>query len=319
MDMSQMLLIGFVAFIWLGLSVLALGMLSLKNKKLADRLQHFVVDYNPVIDNRPLGYYENSRELEGSLLQRVFGPSFRKLIQFLGRLTPAASTKELNRKLIVAGNPMGMRAREFTGLQIIFFLAGCIVALVYLFVSNQELMRAVLIALLIVFFTLLAPTLWLRYTVSKAQGTIRKGLPDALDMLSVCSTAGLGFDQALQKVSETWRTPLGMEFHRVVQEMEVGLSRTEALRNMSDRLEISEISSFVAMIVQAEHLGMQISDVLHSQAEQMRILRQFRAKEIANRLPAKMIMPLAMCVLPALILVILGPMIPVFLEALGGL
>ena len=136
-------------------------------------------------------------------------------------------------------------------------------------------------------------------------------------MLSVCASAGLGFDQSLQKVSDSWKTPLGFEFRRVVQEMEVGLSRSEALRNMSHRLEIKELSSFVAVIVQAEQLGMQIADVLHSQAEQMRLLRQFRAKEIANKLPAKMMVPLALCILPALIAVILGPMLPAFIDTLG--
>jgi tight adherence protein C len=319
MEMSQTMLIGFVLFIWVGLSALVFGLLSMKNRKMADRLQHFVVDYKPVVDNRFLGNYDSSRELEGSLFRRVLGPSFRKAIYFLGRLTPTRSIKELNRKLLVAGNPMGMRAREFTGLQIIFFIMGSILALFSILVSELALMRSLLIALLIICISLVFPLVWLRYVVSKAQTSIRKSLPDALDMLSVCASAGLGFDQALQKVSDTWRTPIGTEFHRVVQEMEVGLSRTEALRNMSERLQISEISSFVAMIVQAEHLGMQIADVLHSQAEQMRILRQFHAKEIANRLPAKMIMPLALCVLPALIAVILGPMIPVFLEALSGL
>jgi tight adherence protein C len=149
------------------------------------------------------------------------------------------------------------------------------------------------------------------------QDDIRRGLPDALDMLSVCTFAGLGFDQALQRVSEYWHSPLGVEFSRVVQEIELGVSRAEALRNMSDRMQVGELSSFVAIIIQSENLGMRIADVLHGQAEQMRVLRQYRAKEVANRLPAKMMVPLALLILPALMAVIFAPMVPSLLLLFG--
>ena len=94
---------------------------------------------------------------------------------------------------------------------------------------------------------------------------------------------------------------------------EIGVSRAEALRNMSRRLDVEEISSFVSIIIQAESIGMSFADVLHSQAEQMRVLRIYRAKETANKIPAKLIIPLALLIFPALIAVILGPMIPTFL------
>jgi tight adherence protein C len=166
---------------------------------------------------------------------------------------------------------------------------------------------------------LAGPTVWLQRKVRDAQDAVRKALPDALDMLSVCASAGLGFDQALQRVSDYWNNKLAEEFKRVVHEMEVGVSRADALRNLSNRLDVTELSNFVAVIVQAETLGMRIADVLHSQAEQMRILRQFRAKEVANTLPAKMMVPLAMLILPALIAVILGPLVPTFIDAMGNL
>ena len=80
---------------------------------------------------------------------------------------------------------------------------------------------------------------------------------------------------------------------------------------------VDELTSFISIIVQAEEIGMSFADVLHSQADQMRIMRQYRAKEIANRMPAKMIIPLAIFIFPALIAVILGPVIPTLMNAFG--
>jgi tight adherence protein C len=143
---------------------------------------------------------------------------------------------------------------------------------------------------------------------------IRRGLPDALDMLSVCAIAGLGFDQSMRRVSEHWDTPISNEFGRVVAEMEMGVSRREALRSMAERLNVSELSSFVSVIIQSEQLGMSIADTLHAQAEQMRIERRFRAQEIARTIPIKMLIPLAFLIFPALMAIIIGPAVPALIE-----
>jgi tight adherence protein C len=138
-------------------------------------------------------------------------------------------------------------------------------------------------------------------------------------MLSVCASAGLGFDQSLQKISQYWDTELGQELKRSTAEMEMGVTRAIALRSLANRVEVEELTQFVAILVQAERIGMSYADVLHSQALQMRVLRQLRSREIANKLPAKMILPLVLLVLPAMLIVILGPAIPQLLGALGGL
>jgi len=129
-------------------------------------------------------------------------------------------------------------------------------------------------------------------------------------MLSVCAAAGLGFDQSLQKISDYWETDLGKEFKRTLNEMEMGVSRTTALTNMSNRLDVDDLTSFITIIIQAEQMGMSYADVLHSQAMQLRVMRQYRAREIANKLPAKMIIPLALFIFPAIIIVILSPVFP---------
>jgi len=243
-------------------------------------------------------------------------PLTQALGRLLGRLTPASSIDNLRRQLVIAGNPLRLGPREFYGLRVAFVILG--LGLAYLVISRGFQRNNVLIALMILVITYVFPVLWLRMMVQSRQNKIRRTLPDALDMLSVCADAGLGFDQALQRVSEHWTTAIALELGRVVAEMEMGVARRDALRNMADRLDINELSSFVSIIIQSEQLGMSISDTLHAQAEQMRVERRFRAQEIARTLPIKMLIPLAFLIFPAIIAVVLGPALPPILELFGG-
>jgi tight adherence protein C len=175
--------------------------------------------------------------------------------------------------------------------------------------ANLSLTRGAL-AVLVLLLSYVLPTSWLSSKVRARQSEIQRGLPDALDMLSVCAAAGMGFDQSLQKITEYWETDLGREFKRTIHEMEMGVSRGTALTNMSNRLDVDDLTNFITIIVQAEKMGMSYAEVLHSQAQQMRIMRQYRAREIANKLPAQMIIPLAVFIFPAILIVILAPAVP---------
>jgi tight adherence protein C len=172
----------------------------------------------------------------------------------------------------------------------------------------------VLAAALMMFLLIMLPYVWLRRLIRQHKDRIVKTLPDALDMLSVCATAGLGFDQSMQRVSEYWQTEMGNEFGRVISEMEMGLSRADALRNLAYRTDVSELNSFISLIIQAEKLGMSITNTINAMAEQMRIERRFRAQEEARKLPTKMLFPLAFFIFPAMIAVILGPSLPALVD-----
>lgn len=254
------------------------------------------------------------REIEGSLFKRTIVNWIKAILGFFGKFTPKKMTVELNHKLTIAGNPGNMSPGDFYALKFLILLGGIGLA-VYLNrdFSNLTLANA-LIGLGIIIVCLVMPDAWLKTKMKSRQDEIQRGLPDALDMLSVCASAGLGFDQSLQKVSGYWDTELGFELRRVIQEMEMGIPRSEALRNMSTRLDVDDLSQFVAIIVQAEKIGMSYSDVLHSQALQLRVQRQYRAREIANKLPGKMIIPIALLIFPAMLAVILGPSIPILLN-----
>jgi len=317
--MVEIYAIAAVGFVLVTAGVLAL-VLSLRwfwSSELSSRLNIFVAE--DLLESRRFNTAAvvRSRELSGSILTRLVWPFFRRIGSLITRLTPAHSMEELRRKLYIAGYPMKMGPREFFGLRLAFMVLGLLLSFVILRRGFSQL--NLLLVLLVILWCFLFPILWLRLLVRSRQDKMSRGLPDALDMLSVCADAGLGFDQSLQRVAEYWTTPIGLELGRVVAEMEMGLSRREALRNLADRLDVSEISSFVSVIIQSEMLGMSIADTLHSQAEQMRVERRFRAQELARTIPIKMLIPLAFLIFPAILAVILGPAIPQILDLFKSL
>lgn len=306
----DLVIIGLVSVILIGFGALVAlySWRSINTDNISTRLNEYVTEEAGGITPVRSFKVGGTRDISGSLLQRVLMPLVKNIGQLFGRLTPASQLESLRHQLTIAGNPAGLGAREFYGLRMVSMLVGIIIALVLLRASREMLYLVGAGVTVLVFFLL--PTGWLQGKVRKRQEAIRKGLPDALDMLSVCATAGLGFDQSIQRVSEHWNTPVGMEFGRVIHEMEMGLSRREALRNMADRLDVTELSSFVAFVLQSEQLGMAISDVLHTQAGQMRAERRFRAQEQAQKIPTKMLIPMAFLIFPAILAVVLGPALP---------
>lgn len=309
-----------VVFIGLGILLVLVATFTVQGDEVSRRLHDFVSE-PVVLKPRPLQTASAIRrsELAGSFRARVLSPWFKRLGGFFGRLTPTRSIHQLDHLLAIAGRPMGLGAREFYGLRLVFTLVSLWLAFVFLR-RGIELSNMATMAL-ILYIGIFGPTLWLKRAVRKRQNRIRKDLPDALDMLSVCAQAGLGFDQSLQRVSEVWESPLSAEFSRVVSEMEMGVPRRQALRHLADRLDVPELSSFVAVIIQSDQLGMSIADTLQAQAQQMRIERRFRAQEAARKVPLKMLFPMILLIFPAMLAVVCGPSIPLiadFFRALGG-
>lgn len=268
------------------------------------RLQEYIAKPRGITED-PNTLAENVR-VTGTFFQRVLAPISLRVIDLFGRLTPVKSLQNINHKLTLAGNPMNLKATQFFGIRVLLVILGITLAL--LINSRFTNARTSLILSLTIFLVFsFFPALYLQSLIQRRQEEIRRGLPDALDILSICTSAGLSFNQAMQRLSEQWKTPVGLEFGRTVAEMEIGISRPDALRNMVHRLEVAELSSFVAVVIQSEKMGMSMAEIMRSQADQMRIMRQFRAKEIAQKLPTKMMVPLALLILPALLIVVLVP------------
>jgi tight adherence protein C len=306
-------LVSFV-FVLLGLTIVTVGLKYLDTSETRGRINTFILEEHETTLPSGLTDLQNQNFSE-TLFQRTILSWLNSIISFLGSYTPQQTLQETNRRLLIAGNPFNFRAPQYYGFRLLLFIIGVLLTFVVYQVNPS--LQNILLSLVLLLFLLLLPGLWLQTMMRRRQEIIRHSLPDSLDMLSVCVAAGLSFDQAMMRVGQTFKTPMGMEFARVVAEIEIGVSRKQALRNLQARVDISELSSFVAVILQSEKMGMSIADVLHSQAEQVRIFRQYRAKEIAQKLPAKMMFPLALFIFPALLAVILGPTLAKFVDILN--
>jgi tight adherence protein C len=254
-------------------------------------------------------------ELSLPFSQRVIVPLLNSMAQFVARFTPQRSLESARHNLELAGNPYNLTASQFWAARaVVAVLLGFLIGLVMV-VTKAEWSRLVLFPLLAAALGFFLPVIWLSSQISRRKNSIIKSLPDALDLLTVCVEAGLGFDGAMQKVTEKWKDDLSLAFARVLQEIRLGKSRREALRDMSDRMEVTDVTSFVAAIIQADQLGVSIAKVLRIQSDQMRVRRRQRAEEKAHQAPVKMLFPMVFLIFPSIYVILLGPAV---LMILGG-
>jgi tight adherence protein C len=246
-------------------------------------------------------------ELSMRFYERVILPIFNKIGELASRFTPQATLENAKKRIEMAGNPMQMDPAFFLSLR--FVLAAVFgggIFLVFLITKRSWLMGLGLSALFLI-IGFMFPDLWLTSRIKARQKSVFRALPDALDLLTICVEAGLGFDAAMAQVNMKWEDDLALEFGRVLQEIRLGKLRREALRDMSDRLGVSELTSFVAAVIQSEQLGVSMAKVLRIQSDQMRVRRRQMAEEEAHRAPIKMIFPIGLLIFPSILMVLLGP------------
>jgi tight adherence protein C len=261
-------------------------------------------------------------ELAQPFTERVILPLARKLGEVALRFTPQNLRQSIDAQLEQAGNIQGIDATLFLAMQ--FFLLLLFGGLVFLALSfgslNWSIGRALVVSLAFGLLGFLFPQLWIRSKISTRQKNILKAMPDALDLLTICVESGLGFDAAMAKVSEKMESELAFAFARVIREIQLGKTRREALRDMSDRINVQEMTSFIAAVLQSEQLGVSLSKVLRIQSDQMRVRRRQRAEEAAHKAPLKMLIPMTLLIFPSLIIVLLTPAALRLIDsALGGM
>ena len=166
--------------------------------------------------------------------------------------------------------------------------------------------------------SVLAPTIVLNSKIKSLQQAIRAQRADTLDLLSVCMEAGLSFDASLLKVSERMEGPLIDELVTVFRQIQLGKSRNEALKTLSDSTDVDELKTFVSAVVQANTLGIPITNVLSAQSEQLRVAKREEIRERAAKVPSKMTIPTVLLILPAIICIIMGPVIIQVMDQFKG-
>ncbi len=321
--MPQLILwviIGLVVLL-LGLAV-ALVIAGLRQGDNQDPLQERLAEFAQRVDEGSAASLEEL-ELSQPITQRIFLPLARRLGDLASRFTPQNALAATAEKLERAGSPGGLDPTMFWALRFIGIGFGAFMIVLSTLAPEGSFLKGrngILFAAVFAILGFYLPELWLSSRINRRQKEVRKAMPDALDLLTICVEAGLGFDAAMGKVHEKWENELSFIFGRVLREMTLGKLRRDALRDMSVRVGIAEMTSFVAAIIQSEQLGVSMANVLRIQADGMRVKRRQLAEEEAQKAPIKMLFPMGILIFPSLMIILLGPAALLLMRSvLGGI
>ena len=255
-------------------------------------------------------------ELEQPFTDRVVTPAIRGMAAFIGRFAPQRNEEEMRHKLDLAGNPNNWTTADLLGVRGLAAVITVVIVAIPLFLLGTQIPQFLLFTGISGILGFYVPIFWLNAKIRQRKHDIQKALPDALDLLTISVEAGLGFDAAMVKVTEKWENELSRAFMRVNAEIRLGKLRREALRDMTNRCDVPDVSNFIAAVIQVDQLGVSLAKVLRIQSDQMRIKRRQRAEEQAAQAPVKMMFPLVFLIFPSIFIVLLGPAILIF--ATGG-
>ncbi|NLD50920.1 MAG: type II secretion system F family protein [Clostridiaceae bacterium] len=246
-------------------------------------------------------------ELNQPLFVRIIRPILDDISKVIIRIAPKDLTSVFEKKVIMAGSPFNLSIKDWINLQVMIILGLPFVTAGMAYLIKLDIRAIVFIVISEMCLGLLFPNLILNSKIKERQKSITNALPDVLDLLTVSVEAGLGFDGALAKVIDKMPGPIADEFDNVLNEMKVGKSKRDALKDMADRVNINDLTTFIGSIIQADQLGVSIGNVLRIQSDQIREKRRQRAKEKAMKAPVKMLIPMLLFIFPTIFVVLIGP------------
>lgn len=250
---------------------------------------------------------DGSPETDRPFVERVVAPLGDRLVGLGRRIVRADTADRLRHRLDIAGNPPGWDVPRLIGTKVLAMLTVGALATLYVLTDGTSSGVAALTVAGAGAFGFVLPNLLLYNAGEKREALMQRALPDALDLLTVSVEAGLGFDAAVMKVATKTPGPLAAEFNRLLQEMQLGVGRADAMRALAERSTLKDLKSFSLAIVQADQLGVAIGKVLRVQSGEIRIKRRQRAEEQAQKVPVKIMVPLVLFIMPCLLIVIGGP------------
>jgi len=310
----DMILIIILALTFLCATTLALGLLNNLNRvrfDLMNRLEKSLA--NPAVLKK-----QDEDELSKPFNERIIRPILNGGSQIVARLMPAKSRDKLKHSLQLAGNPGNLQANEYLALNYGLMLGLALLTWFVSFIGGKDIGQQSLMAVSGGVIGYLLGKSYLARLIRTRQATIQKELPDVLDLLTVSMEAGLGFDAALLRVVDKTKGTLAEELRKTLQEMQVGQSRRQALRDLAERTGVDDILTFVGSMIQADQLGVSVSKVIRIQAEQVRQKRRQRAEETAMKAPIKMLIPMVFFIFPSIFIVLLGPAAMNIMKAFAG-
>ena len=251
--------------------------------------------------------------LNAPFTQRVLHPALGLVGRATGRLLPARLLAETAARLQRAGLSAA-RPTDWVGASVLAALGtgG------YVLLLMHRVQVAPLVAVVAGLLGWALPGAYLRSRARRRALAMRDDLPNAMDLLTVCVEAGLGFDQALTHVVDRFPGPLGAEMARVLRDQRMGTPRRQAMLTLLERVELPELTAFIHAVLQSEELGVRLGTTLRIQSDSLREQRRQRAEERASKAPIKMAFPMIFCILPALFAVILGPALLMAVGSMQG-
>lgn len=305
MDISAILLVLIVVVVIIAGILIYVG--SRVPRQEEDPLEARLAEFSQRGENVSLEEIEMSQSFQ----ERVVYPLLRQFGEMAARFTPQNALQDITQKLERSGKAGWIDASMFLSLRFVAAFVFSVVAF-FLFTFStvkQPLPTAILYSLIAMVLGFFFPQLWLNEQIKKRQQEVQKALPDALDLLTICVEAGLGFDAAMSNVAQKWDNELSLAFARAIREVQLGKVRRDALRDMADRVDLSDLTSFVAAVVQSEQLGVSMAKILRIQADQMRMRRRQLAEEKAHQAPVKMLLPMVGFIFPSIFIVLMTPAI----------
>jgi tight adherence protein C len=269
-----------------------------------------------------LGDYDSvlkrEEDLKDPFIERVLAPSAAFFVGLLKRFLPTEYLDKLRHKLVIAGRGTAEQIDQFLVIRLLSVVAIPVLWLVVWTMTNLTGKTLLAVIVFIGIAGFIGPDAWLNRVVAERQLTMRRKLPDVLDLLTISVEAGLGFEQALARTVTMVPGPLSEEFSRMLGEMRAGSSRADALYALDARVELPELRSFILALIQADTFGVSIGAILRSQAAEMRVKRHQLAQELAQKAPVKMLFPMVFCIMPALFVIIAGPAVLGIFQAFRG-
>ena len=261
---------------------------------------------------------EMKKELDAPFSDRVLMPLLGRAQGLGRRLTPADANERIHEKLELAGNPPGWSADRVSAGKVVGFFAALAISLVFCMAIGLPLLPTLGLVVGLSLVGYMAPNLYLYQKAYERSALMQKALPDAIDLLTISVESGLGFDAAVAQVARNTEGPLADEFARMLQEMQIGRGRTDALRSMAERTNLPDLRGFVSAMVQADAFGIPIGQVLRVQSSEIRVKKRQWAEEQAQKVPIKILIPLIFCILPCLFIAVLGPAVITIMDNFTG-
>jgi len=288
------------ALVFLSISFFAYGIIESRSRKRLLKVRLLDLDVNDA------GISLDEIEMSKSFIERVLVPVVTRIGRRLSAYAPKRFLDRAALRLAKAGfqktdpfiylGAKGVAAAAFLGLGVLVAAA-----------MRAQMKDLPLLFILLPAVGFTAPDLWLQSVGNRRKCEIGGKLPDLLDLLTVSVEAGLGFDQALMHSSEKMKGAISDEVKRLLQEMRLGRKRSDALRDMAGRVDLPDLTSFCAALIQADLLGVSIADVLRVQSDSMRQKRRQRSEEAAMKAPLKLLFPLVFFIFPTIFIILLGP------------